>query len=79
MPHLAIRNTVNKFGATMHRKIRAQLINYFKGDVIREHFFDEKNETLESVLQRIERYVTLENLNKDFPIRIKVDYSGRSQ
>ena len=63
----------------MYRKIRAQLINDLKGDVVSEHFFDSKNETLETILKKMEWYVTIENLNKEFPIRIKVEYFERSQ
>lgn len=79
MPHQLIQNIRNESGAKMYKKIRAQLINDLKGDVVSEHFFDSKNETLESILQKMEKYVTLENLNKEFPVKIKVEYFERSQ
>ena len=62
----------------MYRKIRAQLVNDLNNEVIREHFYDAKNETLETILQKIEKYVIQENVNKAFPVRIKVEYFERS-
>lgn len=63
----------------MFKKIRAQLINDSDKEIIREHFFDSNGETLESILQKIEKYVIYENMNSANPIRIKVEYFERKQ
>lgn len=59
----------------MRKKIQAQLINDLTNEVISEHFYDITGETLESILQRVEKYVIYENINHSYPVKIKVSYS----
>jgi hypothetical protein len=61
----------------MRKKIQAQLINELTNEVISEHFYDIAGETLESILQKVEKYVIYENINHNYPIRIKVNYSEK--
>lgn len=55
-------------------KILAQLVNDSSGEAIRDFYYDLNGETLESVIQKVEKYVMSEKINDSIPVRIKVTY-----
>jgi ferritin-like protein len=55
-------------------KIRAQLFNDNSGELIREFYYDVTKETLQGIMERVEKYVLHEQVNVKTPVRITVQY-----